>query len=117
MLDTGGGEVKTTHPSAAARSDELELAVRRLNSRAWGITLGLLFGGGLLAATLFLVIKGGPHVGRHLELLGVYFPGYSVTVWGALVGFVYAFVLGYGVGSVIGRVYNRLVEPVGEESG
>lgn len=87
----------------------LERAVRRLNERAWGITLGLLLGGGLFVATLVLVIKGGPQVGRHLGLLANYFPGYRVTLLGSFVGFVYAFVVGYGIGRVVGSVYNRLV--------
>jgi hypothetical protein len=41
-------------------------------------------------------------------LLALYFPGYSVTFLGSLIGFVYAFVLGYGVGRVIATVYNRM---------
>lgn len=83
----------------------------RMNERAWGIAFGMLFGGGLFVATLFLVIKGGPVVGPHLSLLGIYFPGYRVSVLGAFIGFVYGFVLGYAVGRSIGRIYNHLVGP------
>jgi hypothetical protein len=92
-----------------AGNQDLRRAVARLNERAWGITLGLLLGGGLFVATNVLVIKGGPVVGPHLSLLRVYFPGYRVTFLGSLVGFVYAFVLGYALGRLIGAVYNRLV--------
>jgi hypothetical protein len=46
-------------------------------------------------------------VGQHLGLLANYFPGYSVTFLGSLVGFVYAFVLGYGLGRLIAAVYDR----------
>ncbi len=88
----------------------LEVAIRRLNERAWGITLGSLLGGGLFLATIILVIKGGQNVGAHLSLLSNYFPGYRVTVLGSFVGFVYGFVIGYGVGRIIGTVYNRLVK-------
>jgi hypothetical protein len=59
-------------------------------------------------ATDFLVIKGGERVGPHLGLLSVYLPGYSVTFVGSLVGFVYMFVIGYGVGRIVVGVYNRL---------
>lgn len=90
-------------------TETIQAAIRRLNVRAWGISLGLMLGLGLFGATLFLVIKGGPNVGQHLGLLGNYFPGYRVTVPGAFVGFIYAFVLGYGLGRVVGAVYNRLV--------
>ena len=93
--------------------ERLEAAVRRLNSRAWGITLGIVSGGFLFVATLFLVIKGGPDVGQHLQLLRVYFPGYRVTVLGSFIGFVYGFVVGYAVGRFFGMVYNRLVGPGG----
>lgn len=93
----------------SAQTERVQVAVRRLNARAWGITGGLLLGGGLFIATLVLVIKGGPNVGRHLALLSNYFPGYSVTVLGSFIGFVYAFVLGYGAGRVVGSVYNRMV--------
>lgn len=83
-------------------------AVLRINDRAWGISTGLLLGLGLFLATNALVLRGGPNVGQHLQLLRVYFPGYSVSFVGSLIGFVYCFVLGYGLGRVIGWVYNRV---------
>ena len=92
----------------AASSSTVQASVLRLNARAWGISTGLLFGGGLFLATIFLVLRGGPNVGQHLSMLRVFFPGYSVTWTGAVIGFIYAFVLGYGLGRIIGSVYNRL---------
>jgi hypothetical protein len=87
----------------------LQDVIQQLNGRAWGIAMGLLLGGGLFVATNILVIKGGPDVGPHLALLRVYFPGYRVSFIGSIIGFVYLFVIGYGVGRVIGSVYNRMV--------
>jgi hypothetical protein len=81
-------------------------AVLRLNAQAWGVSFGLLLGFGLLLATLVLVWKGGPNIGQHLELLRVYLPGYRVSVPGAFLGFVYAFVIGYALGRLIGKLYN-----------
>lgn len=92
----------------ASNSSTVKASLMRLNARAWGISTGLLLGGGLFLATVFLVIRGGPMVGQHLSMLRVFFPGYSVTWIGAFVGFIYAFVLGYGLGRIIGSVYNRL---------
>jgi hypothetical protein len=89
--------------------EALRHVMLRLNARAWGIAFGLLLGGGLFIATNVLVLKGGPNVGVHLQLLAVFFPGYRVTFVGSLIGFVYAFVLGYALGRLIGLVYNRLV--------
>ena len=93
---------------ASSSERDVQRSVIALNARAWGIAFGLVLGGGLLLATLFLVVKSGPNPGQHLRLLSVFFPGYSVTVVGALGGFVYAFVLGYALGRVIGLVYNRI---------
>ena len=39
----------------------------------------------------WLVIRGGSSVGAHLGLLGQYFPGYSVTWSGCILGFFYGF--------------------------
>lgn len=98
-----------TLPTDRDQSLSLQSAVLRLNARAWGIAFGLLAGLGLFGATVFLILKGGDTVGQHLQLLGVFFPGYRVTVAGAFVGLVYGFVFGYGVGRIIGAVYNRLL--------
>jgi hypothetical protein len=90
---------------------ELRMVMLRLNARAWGIAFGLLLGGGLFIATNVLVMQGGQDVGRHLNLLRVFFPGFSVSFLGSIIGFIYAFVLGYALGRLIGTVYNRLVKP------
>ena len=67
----------------------------------------------MFIATNILVIKGGPNPGQHLELLAVFFPGYRVTFPGSIVGFIYAFVVGYALGRLIGMVYNKLTGPAG----
>jgi hypothetical protein len=80
----------------------------RLNAKAWGVATGLLAGLSLFIATVFLVVKGGEHVGQHLRLLAVYLPGYRVTIPGAFLGFIYMFVIGYALGRMIGWIYNYL---------
>lgn len=82
----------------------------RMNEQGWGIAFGLLLGLTLFAATNFLVLKGGEVVGPHLALLSNFLPGYRVTFVGSLIGFVYAFVLGYGFGRTVSVIYNRLVK-------
>lgn len=86
----------------------LRRELRRLNAQAWGVSFGVLFGLGLFVATMVLVIKGGENVGQHLGLLAIYFPGYRVTTAGAFVGFIYAFVLGYALGRLVGLIYNSV---------
>jgi hypothetical protein len=78
------------------------------HEQSWGIAVGLLLGLGLFVATNFLVLKGGEPVGPRLSLLSVYFPGYNVSFVGSLVGFVYLFVIGYGIARSIVTIYNRL---------
>lgn len=90
---------------------ETTASLARLHAKAWGISTGLLCGIALFAATIILVLKGGPDVGAHLGLLSVFFPGYSVTTAGAFIGFVYAFVVGYALGRLVGTIYNALVRP------
>jgi hypothetical protein len=80
----------------------------QIHEQGWGIAFGCVLGLGLFIATNVLVVRGGETVGPHLGLLGLYFPGYRVTFLGSLLGFVYAFVIGYGIGRVIATVYNRL---------
>lgn len=89
----------------------LRKTLMRAHEQGWGIAVGLLAGLGLFLATVVLVVKGGPNPGPHLSLLRIYFPGYSVTWIGAFIGFVYAFVVGYGVGRTIATIYNRLIKP------
>lgn len=86
----------------------LEKAVIRLNAKLLGTVFGLILGFGLFAATMILVIKGGPNPGEHLGLLSQFFPGYSITFVGSMVGFLYAFVVGFAIGAVVGAVYNKV---------
>ena len=88
----------------------LEEALVRLNEHAWGVAVGLLCGLSIFAATAILLLRGGPVVGPHLALLGVYLRGYEVTWTGAVVGLVYGLLLGYAAGWIIGALYNRLVK-------
>ena len=95
--------------TATENPQELETAILRLNGRAWGVAFGLLLGVGIFIATNVLVLKGGPRVGQHLNLLRVFLPGYRVTFLGSLIGFIYAFVIGYAIGRLVGTVYNSMV--------
>jgi len=88
--------------------EQLEHAVILLNEKLLGIVLGFLAGAGLFLMTNFLVLKGGPHVGAHLGMLSNFFPGYRVTFLGSMIGFCYAFVVGWLIGVVLGAVYNKI---------
>jgi hypothetical protein len=70
----------------------------RLDRVALAGAVGATTGLSLFLATMALVLKGGVVVGPTLGLLGQYFPGYTVTPAGALVGLLYGVVVGGGVG-------------------
>ncbi len=84
-------------------------AVARLHAGIMALVVGGLCGTGLFVMTVWLVLKGGPEVGRHLRLLGHYFLGYSVSWGGAFVGFFWGAFVGGVIGWIIGFLYNRIV--------
>lgn len=88
----------------------LERAVLRLNANILGVVLGIIGGLGIFIATNFLILKGGEVVGPHLGLLRAFFPFYSVTFMGSIVGFVYGLVCGYVAGFIIASIYNLVVK-------
>ncbi|MBI9082524.1 MAG: NAD(P)/FAD-dependent oxidoreductase [Desulfobacterales bacterium] len=80
-----------------------------LDAPALGTAVGSVCALLIFAATLWLVLKGGAVVGPNLSLLAQYFPGYSVTLRGTLIGAVYGFTAGFVFGWGIAALRNRLV--------
>jgi len=91
----------------------VETYIQHLNGRVWGLAFGLLSGMALFVATVVLVLKGGDDVGTHLGLLGNFFPFYDVTWFGAFLGFIYAFFVGYITGRAVCIFYNVAARPRG----
>ena len=89
--------------------DELSKAVVRMQAGILALVFAAICGFGLFAMTVWLVIKDGPMVGLHLELLNNYFIGYSVTWKGSFVGLFYGALIGSIIGWAIGKIYNRIV--------
>ncbi len=76
----------------------------RLNERAFGFALGILWGATIFIATLWVALIGG---GETLYKLRQFYPGYSISLFGALVGFVYALIHGFIWGWLFAWLYNR----------
>ena len=89
--------------------NELNRMVARIHAGVLAVTFALIGGIGLFVMTVWLLFKGGPHVGAHLQLLGQYLIGYSVTWKGSLIGLVYGGLLGGIIGWIIGNLYNMVV--------
>ena len=95
----------------SANDQELILVARtiaRLRQGIVAIVTAMVAGFALFAATLWLVIKGGPGVGTHLGLLRSYYPGYSVTWVGSFVGLFYGALTGAMIGWCVAWLYNTL---------
>ena len=77
----------------ALAPEEWELirrSVARLRESVVAVAFGVVSGTGLALTTAWLLIQGGDPMGPHLGLLANYFPGYTVSWTGCLVGFAYA---------------------------
>lgn len=79
----------------------------KLKGHALGLALGIIWGGAVFLATIWLVIKGGVLVGPTLAKLGIFYWGYTVTYMGSIVGLIYGFLDGYITGLIIAFIYNR----------
>jgi len=88
---------------------EVERAVIKIQAGVLALVGALIGGIGLFVMTAWLLIRGGPQVGAHLQLLGQYFVGYSVTWAGSLVGAFYGALTGGLVGWAVGTIYNGIV--------
>jgi len=92
-----------------AREEEIGRAVAKMQAGVLAWVCGLIGGLGLFIATVWLLLKGGTQVGEHLRLLSQYYPGYSVTWTGSIVGFFYGALTGGLLGWAIGMIYNKIV--------
>lgn len=107
-------EVRTAAPQPAEDAEavfeeEVARVFLRVDRVALGLAAGVVGGLGLFAATLVLVVSGGPVVGPILGLLGQYFPGYSVTPLGSLLGLVYGFLAGFVLGWLFAALRNAIL--------
>ena len=88
---------------------EVSRAVLRVHAGVLALVGGVLGGTVVFVATAWLLIKGGPNVGAHLQLLGQFFYGYSVSWSGSVIGSLYGACLGAVVGGLTGAIYNLVV--------
>lgn len=84
--------------------------IARIRAGIAAIVSAMIGGFALFSATVWLLIKGGPNVGQNLSLLRAYYPGYSVTWTGSLVGLAYGALTGAAVGWCVAWLYNVLAD-------
>ena len=97
--------------------EKLLSGILLLNAKILGLVLGMVMGLVIFIGTNWLLIKGGHItptgeyvVGPHLQLLSQFFIGYRVSFFGSIIGFFYGFALGTLCGSMIGWIYNKIVD-------
>ena len=78
--------------------DVLAQVFSKLDSLAFGVSIGTTFGLLLFFSTLVLALIGGNLGGPNLWLLNQYFPGYRVTLPGSFIGLGYGFLTGLVLG-------------------
>ena len=66
-------------------TDEVSRVIVMIHAGVLALVCALIGGSGLLLMTVWLLLKGGPHLGAHLQLLGQLFIGYSVTWTGSVI--------------------------------
>jgi protoporphyrinogen oxidase len=94
---------------AEVLQDVLAGAFPKLDRLAFGLSLGVAAGMLLWLATFILVLKGGDVVGPRLGLLSHYFPGYSVTASGSVLGLAYGFIFAFTTGWMFAFLRNAVV--------
>lgn len=101
LQDTTSGSF-TSDPTEAL----IVQSLAKLDGKALGIAIGLLFGTAVFFATNFLIFKGGDEIGPNLALLGQFFIGYEVSFSGSLVGMIYGVISGFVIGWLIAALRN-----------
>lgn len=92
-------EHRPAQPPGVERLDDIILeAFARLDRTAFAVASGTVLGLIVLIATVSFASSERQLQVLPLELLAQYYPGYTVTYRGALLGFVYGFVSGGAIG-------------------
>ena len=78
----------------------------KLNLKALALTSGLLWGGAVCFATLWLIALG--YEGTVIRQLDHFYFGYSFSVVGAFIGLAWGFVDGAIGGALFAWLYNKL---------
>src|SRR5262249_8263159 len=95
----------------ASEPDKLvEQPTLRISGHALGISLGSLMALQLIATTNWLVVRGTASQSLHAALLHNYFPGYSVSFVGSMVGAAEIFIFTYALSQLLATVYNFVVD-------
>lgn len=86
----------------------------KLNTRAFALSCGLLWGFGIFFLTWWMIAFDGPSAGP--TFIGKIYRGYSITGAGSLVGLVWGLVDGFLGGFFLAWLYNSFMPQSGAQS-
>lgn len=109
ILESTQPTVPIPVPALSSAETSLVQTFSRMDKLGFATALGAVSGFAIFMATLWLVVKGGATVGPHLQLLGQYFFGYTVSISGAFIGAVYCFVWGFLWGWLFAYIRNFIL--------
>ena len=92
---------------AEIKNSELLHAAVKMNTLLLAFVFGCMCGIGLYAITYMSLLRGLPHPGSYLNLLGIFLPGYSVSHAGAFIGLLWGAVIGAILAAIFYRIYAR----------
>ena len=93
----------TSEPTTSTKYVQLRLGSLAIVFAALGAL-------GLFLATSVLLLRGGQDVGKHLQLLRYYLPGFTVTWPGAFLGLGYGALIGAVLGAAIATISNAVTK-------
>lgn len=82
----------------------------KLKPIAFGIALGIVWGGSLFTTTWLCYFTGYGKLFLEVLAQSIY-PGYSISPIGSFLGLFYGFLDGFISASIIGWIYNKLIKP------
>jgi hypothetical protein len=95
---------------AVDRRKKLRVSVLRLHGPALGWAVGLMAALQLMVMTNWLVVRGAGPGGVDATLLAQYFPGYSVSPIGSLIGAIELFALAFLAALALAGIYNKIAD-------
>lgn len=81
-----------------------------IDALALGVAAGATMSVMLIIITVVPVLSGNREVSAFLNLIGQYFPGYSVSLIGSIAGGFYGLLTGFVAGWVIGALHNTFMK-------
>ena len=87
--------------------------MQQINKTALGLALGICWGASIVLTTVWVMVAGGEEI---LGFLSKFYIGYSVSLFGAFVGFIYGFIDGFIYGFFLAWFYNLFAAKIVEET-